>query len=97
MSSGSRMGLELLLDSRLAEAVHMPRSHVEGELRYRSVWRVCGWSVWFLLPTCVREKQRSGGAFAVHRWAGGYALQPRVKESPVLTARGAPDQRFVCG
>ena len=26
---------------------------------------------WFLLSTCVQEKQRSGRAFAVHRWAGG--------------------------
>lgn len=54
----------------------MPRSRdvrVTRVLQRVACVRAVGW---FLLSTWVQEKQRSGKAFAVHRWAGGLTAIP---------------------
>lgn len=54
----------------------MPRSRdvrVTRVLQRVACVRAVGW---FLLSTWVQEKQRSGRAFAVHRWTGGLTAIP---------------------
>lgn len=69
------------------EAVHGPRSPVVGELRYRSLWLVCGWSVGSCCPRVCRKSSAAVGLLLCTGGQEATHVTTVEKNGLVLTVR----------